>query len=102
MGPGPGPWSVLKVEVGTEEAAGSGATSGFVTVRFARRCMAIASGEICTLADGVTCAMARGETTLLSNRVRMVRLFVKKCNRAMLSFAILPDVNLLIALIETS
>jgi hypothetical protein len=35
--------------------------------------------------------------------VTMVRLFVKKCNRAMLSFAILPDVNdLLIALIETS
>ena len=94
---------MLKVEVGTEEEAGSGATSGFATVRFARRCIAIASGEICALADGVACATARGETTLLSNRVTMVRLFVKKCNRAMLSFAILPDVNdLVIALIETS
>jgi hypothetical protein len=48
-------------------------------------------------------AIGKGETTLLSNRVTRVRLFVKKCNRAMLPFAILPDVNdLLIALIETS
>jgi hypothetical protein len=58
--------------------------------------MAIASGEICVFPAGAVCAMARGETILLSNRVlrvTMVRLFAKKCNLAMLSFALLPDVN---------
>jgi hypothetical protein len=58
--------------------------------------MAIASGEICALPDGVTCAMTRGEARLLRTRlpnVTMVRLLAKECNRVVLSFALLPDIN---------
>ncbi len=46
--------------------------------------------------DGVTCAMTRGETRLLRNRlpnVTRARLFAKECNGVVLSFALLPDIN---------
>jgi hypothetical protein len=83
-------------ETASDEAAGSSVTAGLATGRFARRCIAIASGEIGSLANGVTCAMASGATRpprIRLLRVTMVRLFVKKCNRVVLSLALLPDIN---------
>jgi hypothetical protein len=83
-------------ETASDETAGSSVAAGPATGRFARRCIAIASGEIGSLANGVTCAMANGATRL--PRIRLlrvisVRLFVKKCNRVVLALALLPDIN---------